>query len=116
MKKILLYSSDFILSYSFLIYLQNKYNVTCTPDIKDFENIIKNALFDIVIMDAEPTNETETICRNIHRLSAVPIVLFYVYNEKLKDFDERIRNSVKNIFYKPFDLHEVADVLEILAI
>jgi DNA-binding response OmpR family regulator len=115
MKKILLYSSDFVMSISFLMYLQNKYSFTITTDLKDFGLILQNADFDIIIMDAEPSKEAEEMCRNIHRLKSIPIFFLYVYSSALKEFDKQIRKYVKLIFYKPFDLYEVTNALDTLA-
>jgi DNA-binding response OmpR family regulator len=116
MKKILLYSSDFVMSLSFLMYLQNKYSFTITTDLKDFELILQNVDFDIVIMDAEPSKETENICRNIHRLKSIPVIILYVYSSILKEFDKQIRKYVKTVFYKPFDLYEVTNALDSLVV
>ncbi len=105
MKNILFYGSDFMFSYSFLIYLQDRFNVTITTNIDDFKVIFSYTKSDIVIMDIEPSKATEIICEDIHHLkSNIPIVLIYVFNNKVKDFDERIRKYVKSIFYKPFDI------------
>ncbi len=116
MKKILLYSSDFVMSFSFLMYLQNRYNITMTTDLKVFELISKNTNFDIILLDAEPTVETESICRNIQHLKTIPVILFYVYSKEFKEFDRKIRKYVRAIFYKPFDLLEVSQTLELLTI
>ncbi len=116
MKKILIYSSDFIMSFSFLMFLQNRYNITLTTDLRDFELISKNTSFDIILMDAEPNKETESICRNIQRLKTIPVILFYVYSSDFKEFDQKIRKYVRTIFYKPFDLFEVSNTLDLLTI
>ena len=104
------------MSFSFLMYLQNRYNITLTTDIKDFELISKNTCFDIILMDAEPTEETECICRNIQHITTIPVILLYVYRNELKDFDKKIRKYVKAIFYKPFDIMEVKNTLDLLTV
>ncbi|MFZ0455975.1 MAG: hypothetical protein WCE54_05815 [Ignavibacteriaceae bacterium] len=116
MKKILLYSSDFVMSFSFLMFLQNRYSITLTTDIKDFELISKNTHFDIILMDAEPTDQTESICRNIQHITTIPVILLYVYRNEFKDFDKKIRKYVKAIFYKPFDILEVKNTLDLLSV
>ena len=104
------------MSFSFLMYLQNKYIITLTTDLKDFKLISCNTSFDVIIMDAEPTNETESICKNIQHLKSIPMILFYVYSKEFKEFDKKIRQYVKAIFYKPVDLLEVTSALDLLTI
>jgi DNA-binding response OmpR family regulator len=116
MKKILLYSSDFVMSFSFLMFLQNRYNITLTTDLIDFELISKTTTFDIILMDAEPTLETELICRNIQHITTIPVILLYVYRKEFKEFDKKIRQYVKAIFYKPFDILEVKHTLDLLTV
>ena len=113
MKNILFYSSDIMFSSSFLIYLQNNFNVTITTNIDDFKVIFSHTHSDIVIMDIEPSKEIEIICKDIHHIkSNIPIILTYVFNNRVKDFDERIRKYVTSIFYKPIDIAEITNKLE----
>ena len=117
MKNILFYSSDIMFSNSFLIYLQNNFNVTITTNIDDFKLIFSHTHSDIIIMDIEPSNAIEIICKDIHNIkSNIPILLTYVFNNRIKDFDERIRKYVRSIFYKPIDIAEITNKLDSLAL
>ena len=117
MKNLLFYSTDFILSYSFLLYLQNNFNVTITTNVVDLKEIISHTHSDIIMMDIEPSKSTELICRDIHQIkSNVPIILTYVFNNRVKDLDERIRKYVRSIFYKPIDIAEITNKLDSLAL
>ncbi len=113
MKKLVLYSTDFLFSYSFLNYLQNKFNVTLTTNLSEFKEIVSHIHTDIIIMDIEPSKSIELICQDIHQLNNnIPIILIYVFNDRVKSFDEKIRKYVNAVFYKPFDLSEISVELD----
>jgi DNA-binding NtrC family response regulator len=115
MKKIILYSSDFTMSFSLLMYLKDRYNITVSMDNEDLIKIIKCTKFDLVLLDMEPSDKMEKLCEEIKTASPhVPIVLVYVYKNQNKDFDLKIRKYADFIFYKPFDLNEVTKELSIL--
>jgi DNA-binding NtrC family response regulator len=112
MKKIVFYSTDFTLSISLMMYLQGLYNITTTSDIDDLISICSSFNCDLLIIDAQPSEMMEKICRDIKGMNPVlPIILTYVYDQKFKDFDYNIRKYVKSIFYKPFDLENVTQEL-----
>jgi DNA-binding NtrC family response regulator len=115
MKNIVFYSSDFNMCFSLLIYLQNNYNVTTTTDIEVVKTLIDNSDFNLLILDSEPSDKIETLCRNVKdNKSGLPIILTYVFKNQIKDFDSKIRKYVNSIFYKPFDLNEVSRKLSML--
>ena len=39
--------------------------------------------------------------------SDIPLILTYVFNNRIKESENRIKNFVNEIFYKPFDLNEI---------
>lgn len=115
MKNIVFYSSDFNMCFSLLMYLQNNYNVTTTTDMEVVKTLIENSDFNLLILDSEPTDKIETLCRKIKdNKSTLPIILTYVFKNQIKDFDSKIRKYVNSIFYKPFDLNEVSLKLSML--
>ncbi len=112
MKKIILYSSDFTMSFSLLMYLKDRYNITVSTDNDDLIKIVKCTKFDLVLLDMEPSDRTEKLCGDIKALDpGVPIVLIYVFKNQDKEFDIKIRKFADFIFYKPFDLNEVTKEL-----
>lgn len=107
MKNIVFYSQDFSLCFSLLMFLQDRYHVTTTTDIKTLKALIENSDFDLLLLDAEPSEEIAQLCAIVNRLFKKPVIITYVYTEKLTLIDEKIRQHVSSIFYKPFDLYEI---------
>ena len=115
MKKIILYSADFTMSFSLLMYLKDRYNITVSTDQDDLLKIIKCTDFNLVLIDMEPSDRMEKLCEEIKVVNPhVPIVLIYVYKNQNKEFDIKIRKFADTIFYKPFDLNEVTKELSSL--
>lgn len=115
MKKIVFYSPDFTLNLSLLMFLQSNYNITTTTNIDDLKAIASSFMCDLIILDAPPSIDIETLCKNIKEVNPkTPIILLYVFNNKLKVSDENIRKYVNSVFYKPFDLDNVTKQLTVL--
>jgi len=115
MKKIIFYSPDFTFNLSLLMYLQSNYSITTTTDIDDLKAICSSFNCDVIMLDAPPSNNMEELCRELKQLNAsAPIILLYVFDNKLKSFDEKIRKYVNTVFYKPFDLDNVTKQLSML--
>lgn len=115
MKKIVFYSPDFTLNLSLLMYLQSNYSITTTTDIEDLKAITSSFNCDLIILDAPPTIDVETLCKQLKDYnSKTPIILLYVFDNKLKIPDENIRKYVNTVFYKPFDLDNVTRQLSML--
>ena len=102
--------------YSLLMYLQDKFNVTTTTDIEVVKSLLPKSDFDIILLDTEPSKEIQEICMSVQSVKrVVPIILTYVYQNHIKELDSKIRPFVNSVFYKPFDLTEVANKLATLA-
>ncbi len=115
MKKIVLYSPDFTFNLSLLMYLQSNYSITTTTDIDDLKAICSSFICDLIILDAPPSKNMEELCKELKQLNhGTPIILLYVFDNKLKAFDENIRKYVNTVFYKPFDLENVTRQLSML--
>lgn len=100
---------------SFLMYLQNSYNVTITTDIYVLQEMSAHLNLDMIIIDTQPSKKIEALCYELRKAkSNVPIVLTYVYENQVKDFDKIIRQYTNSIIYKPFDLNEVTKQLSAL--
>lgn len=109
MKNVVIYSPDFSLCYSFLMYLQTQYKVVATTDLDVVSSLISSNSADLVIMDTEPTAEVQIKCEQFKKCRAdVPLILTYVFNNKVKESENRIKRFVNEIFYKPFDLNEIS--------
>ena len=101
--------------FSLLMYLQNNYNVTTTTDMEVVNTLVENSDFNLLILDSEPTDKIETLCRKIKdNKSSLPIILTYVFKNQIKEVDSKIRKYVNSIFYKPFDLNEISLKLSML--
>lgn len=101
--------------YSFLMYLQDIYNVTTTTDLQVLSVLVSNSDVDLAIIDEEPSKKIEAICKNIHYIKdGLPVILTYVFKDQIKDFEADIRQYVSSIFYKPFDLNEISMKLSVL--
>ena len=91
------------------MFLQDKYNITTTTDLEVVKCISKNSDVDLVLMDTEPSPLTEGLCKNIkNKNSNLPIILTYVYKKQFAESDKKIRKMVNSVFYKPYDLNEIA--------
>jgi DNA-binding NtrC family response regulator len=112
MKKVLFYSPDFSLCYSLLIYLQDKYNVTSSTDFNVLSSLSENGDFDLFIIDSEPNSKLEKLCSTIKKSSPnLKIVLTYVYSKKNSAAENRIRDYISTVFYKPFDLTDITKTI-----
>ncbi len=109
MKYVVIYSPDFSLCYSLLMYLQTQYKVVATTDLEVVSSLITNHSADLVILDTEPTADVQIKCEQFKKCRAdVPLILTYVFNNRVKDSENRIKRFVNEIFYKPFDLNELS--------
>ncbi|HCY74595.1 MAG TPA: hypothetical protein DHV28_01620 [Ignavibacteriales bacterium] len=109
MKKIVIYSPDFSLCYSLLMFLQTQYKVIATTDMEVVSSLICSGSADLVIMDTEPDSDILTKCEQFKKCkSHVPLILTYVFNNRVKEPESQIKKFVNEIFYKPFDLNEIS--------
>lgn len=109
MKKIVIYSPDFSLCYSLLMFLQTQYKVIATTDMEVVSSLICSGSADLVIMDTEPDSDVLIKCEQFKKCkSHVPLILTYVFNNRVKEPEGQIKKFVNEIFYKPFDLNEIS--------
>ncbi|MBS4033214.1 MAG: hypothetical protein KGZ85_02000 [Ignavibacterium sp.] len=109
MKSVVVYSPDFSLCYSLLMFLQNHYKVVATTSLDAVSAMIRNSSADLVILDSEPNETIERLLIEVKNINCdTPIVLTYVYNSKLSVIENKIKPNIKEIFYKPFDLNEIS--------
>jgi response regulator RpfG family c-di-GMP phosphodiesterase len=112
MKRVIIYSPDFSLCYSLLLYLQNRFKLVVTTDFNVLNEFSFNTLIDVIFIDHEPNNDLLKICQKIKSSNPnIPIFLTYVYNKRVSYSEEKIKSYVDEIFYKPFDLNEISSKL-----
>jgi DNA-binding response OmpR family regulator len=99
------------------MYLQNSYRITATTDINVLEPVFAASDFDVIIMDAEPTEKIADLCKKLKMSNNnTPVILTYVYRNQIKELESGIKQYVNSIFYKPFDLNEVSSKLSALMV
>lgn len=109
MKRVIIYSPDFSLCYSLLVYLQSYYKIVVTTDLEILNSFSFDNNNDAIFIDHELTHSIINIIENIKsKKSDIPIFLTYVYTNKVSKFEEKIKSLVNEIFYKPFDLNEIS--------
>ncbi len=115
MKNIVIYSPDFSLCYSLLLYLQTQYKVVTTTDLQVVSSLVCSNSADLVILDTEPNNEILQICEQIKQCKGdLPLILTYVFSDKNLVRENEIKKFVNEIFYKPFDLNDISSKIPIL--
>ena len=91
------------------MFLQDKYGITTTTDLDIVESVSNNSNVDLVLMDTEPSPLVENLCEKIKSKNPdLPIILTYVYKKQISESDKKIRKTVNSVFYKPYDLNEIA--------
>jgi response regulator RpfG family c-di-GMP phosphodiesterase len=97
------------------MYLQTQYKVVATTDIEVVSSLVCNHSVDLVILDTEPTSDVLSKCEKFKKCSAnVPLILTYVFNDRIKESEHEIKKFINEIFYKPFDLNEISSKIPFL--
>lgn len=91
------------------MFLQSHYKVVATTNIDAVSAMVRNASADLVILDSEPDQTIQELLNDLKKINPeTPIILTYVYNDRLSGSENNIKKNVKEIFYKPFDLNEIS--------
>ncbi|MFZ1517360.1 MAG: hypothetical protein WAU11_01215 [Ignavibacteriaceae bacterium] len=115
MKNVIIYSPDFSLCYSLLMYLQTQYKVVATTDLEIVSSLVCSGSADLVILDTEPDSILLSKCEQFKNCKKdMPLILTYVFNERVKESESKIKKFVDDIFYKPFDLNEITSRIPLL--
>lgn len=97
------------------MYLQTQYKVVATTDIEVVHSLVCNHSADLVILDTEPNANIKLKCEQFKKCrSEVPLILTYVFDNRIKDSESQIKKFVNEIFYKPFDLNEISSRIPLL--
>lgn len=104
---IIIYSPDLNFCFSLSMLFQDRYNVMTTTSLSMLEDMVIQHTTDLLILDAVPSAK---IIERLDRLkeASVPIIMLYVYSPKGTPFEPAIRCRVDAVFYKPFDIADVA--------
>ncbi len=109
MKRVIIYSPDFSLCYSLLVFLQNHYKIVVTTDFELLNSFPFDSKNDAVFIDHEPNPQLVLTCEKIKAENPeVPVFLTYVYTNRTSQSENKIKSFVNEIFYKPFDLNEIS--------
>ncbi len=94
------------------MFLQDKYIVTTSTDFNVLKSLINNSDFDLVMIDSEPNKKIERFCSAIkNSTSDLKIILTFVYSKKTSAAENRLRDYISAVFYKPFDLTDISNIL-----
>ena len=108
-KTILIFSPDLNFCFSLSMLFQDRYNVITTTNIGMLHSFVSHYSANLLIMDAAPS---EKIIEQVHVLKdlnkRLPIIMLYVYSPKEAQLDNRVRQEIDSVFYKPFDLATVS--------
>lgn len=97
------------------MYLQTQYKVIATTDLEVVSSLVCSNSADLVILDTEPDGEILEVCENIKKCKVnLPLILTYVFNNKISGSENEIKKFVNEIFYKPFDLNEITSKIPVL--
>lgn len=115
MKKVVIYSPDFSLCYSLMMYLQTNYKVIATTDLDIVSDLVRNGNADLIIIDAEPEANLIKKCEDFKKFNTdIPLILTYVYSNKSQTNEKSLKQFVDEVFYKPFDLNEITSKIPVL--
>lgn len=108
-KTILIYSPDLNFGFSMSMLLQDRFNVVTTTNVASLSELSAESRADLVLLDAIPTG---SLVERIDTLKGVrpdlPVILFYVYEQKSAELEKRARAHVDSVFYKPLDVAAVS--------
>ena len=112
-KSILIYSPDLNFCFSLSMLFQDRYIVSTTTNLAMLETFAANSAADLVVIDAVPSAQIlERLDSLRETRQCLRILMLYVYNAKDTEFDQRVRNHVDTVFYKPFDVNTVSQRIE----
>ena len=108
-KTILILSLDLNFCFSVFMLFQVRSNVITMSNIGMLHSFVSHYSANLLIIDAAPS---EKIIEKVHVLKdlnkRLPIIMLYVYSPKEAQLDNRVRQEIDSVFYKPFDLATVS--------
>ncbi len=115
-KRIVILSSDATLGLSLSLFFENVYNVVSTSEAEVVENALESTMIDLLIVDVGLfENELLNFVSAVRKKSIdLPVIVMYVYQEKTRKLEDKLRSQVNMIFYKPVDLSQVSNEIRVL--
>ena len=115
-KRVVILSSDATLGLSLSLFFENTYKVISTSEDEMVIAAIDSHMVDLLIIDVGifDTGILELINTIRMKNKEIPIVVMYVFQEKLRQFEDNLRPDVNMIFYKPVDLTQVSSEVRML--
>jgi DNA-binding response OmpR family regulator len=114
-KTIIIYSPDKDLNVSLSMVLQDFFNVITTEDIETLAEYTALHKADLVIADATPT---EALRRRFEKLKEAQrrlrIIMIYVSQFTEKEMKKQFEKVVDEVFYKPIELSELIDSINVM--
>jgi DNA-binding response OmpR family regulator len=115
LKTIIIYSPDKDLNVSLSMVLQDFFNVITTEDIETLAEYAALHKADLVIADATPT---EALRRRFEKLKEAQrrlrIIMIYVSQFTEKEMKKQFEKVVDEVFYKPIELSELIDSINVM--
>ena len=107
---ILIYSPDLNFCFSLSMLFQDRYSVITTTNPGMLEPFVTHYSADLLIVDAVPSHKMIERLKDLKGLNTrLPIIMLYVYSPKDVDLDRLVRSRVDSVFYKPFDISDIAN-------
>jgi len=115
-KRIVILSSDTTLGLSLSLFFENVYNVVSTSEGEVVENALGSNMIDLLIVDVGPfdTDLLNLVGSIRKKNSELPVIVMYVYQDKIRKLEDTLRSQVNMIFYKPVDLSQVSNEIRVL--
>ncbi|HEX9656564.1 MAG TPA: hypothetical protein VGB89_06595 [Bacteroidota bacterium] len=108
-KRIFIYSPDLNFCFSLSMLFQDRYSVVTTTNPGMIESCDGTHAPHLVIVDAVPSESLlEKIAGLKKRQPNIPIISLYVYSERAKELEERLRSHVDALYYKPIDVNDLS--------
>jgi DNA-binding response OmpR family regulator len=115
-KRIVILSSDATLGLSLSLFFENVYNVISTSEGEVVEKALESDMIDLLIIDIGLFDtDLLTLVGAVRNKNAdLPVIVMYVYQEKIRKLEDKLRSQVNMIFYKPVDLSQVSNEIRVL--
>ena len=108
-KRIFIYSPDLNFCFSLSMLFQDRYSVVTTTNHAMIESCDGTHAPHLVIVDAVPSESLlEKIAGLKKRQPTIPVISLYVYSDRAKELEQRLRNQVDALYYKPIDVNDLS--------
>ncbi len=115
-QRIVILSSDATLGLSLSLFFENVYKVSSTSEEEMVTKALESGMADLLIIDSGlfDTDLLDLVDAVRRVRPEIPVIVMYVYQEKMRVLEDRLRPRVDMIFYKPVDLAQVSGEIRVL--